>query len=202
MSVPWRYEVKKTGKLKIHNLAGAWSADVQKAISKFKSLAFPVELIPAPKETEANVVIKLATGPDSHDFKSTDYEDVKVKTGADFRPDAPHGSTVAVFAQQTDEILFAVIFLPGNLSNPSAEMKEVVIIHEFIHACGMVSKEKDRHKNKQLTHDNEGIMYDIMVAAGRGLIEGNKPKGKKPMPPIRVGGKTRKEIKAAWTQSE
>ena len=200
MSVPWSYKVRNTGKLYVHNLAGAWSADVEKAITKFKSLGFPVELKSEKNEMDANVVIKLASGPDKHPFNSRDYESVTVKTGSDFRPDAPHGSTVAVFAAEHDEVLFAVIFLPGKLDKPSAEMKEVVITHEFIHACGMVSKEKDKQKNKQLTHDHEGIMYDIMITSGRGLIEGNRPKGKKPMPPIRVGGKTRNEIKSAWSK--
>ena len=200
MSVPWSYDVRKTGILKIHNLAGAWLADVEKAVSKFKSLGFPVELKSEQNDKDANVVIKLSSGADSHPFNSKYYEGVTVKTGSDFRADAPHGSTVAVFAAEHDEILFAVIFLPGLLANPSAGMKEVVITHEFIHACGMVSKEKDKQKNKKLTHDHEGIMYDIMITSGGGLIEGNKPKGKKAMPPIRVGGKTRNEIKSAWSK--
>ena len=198
MSTPWRFEVKRTGTLKIHNLAGAWSADVEKAIVKFKSLALPVKLESEREAMNANVVVKLADGPASHDFESKDYDSAKVKTAADFRPDYPHGSTVAVFAEQYEEVLFAVIFLPGKLEKPSAGMKEVVIIHEFIHAAGMVSKEKDKQKNSKLTHDHEGIMYDIMITSGNGLIEGNRPKGKKAMPPIRVGGKTRSEIKSAW----
>ena len=199
MSTPWRSEVKRTGKLKIHNLAGAWSADVEKAILKFKSLGFPVELISEREAKNANIVVKLSAAADSHDFDSKDYESVKVKTAADFRPDHPHGSTVAVFAEQYEEVLFAVIFLPGKLEQPSDGLKEVVIIHEFIHASGMVSKEKDRQKNSKLTHDHDGIMYDIMITSGNGAIEGNRPKGKKAMPPIRVGGKTRSEIKSAWS---
>lgn len=198
MSVPWKSSVKSTGKLRVFNSAGAWSADVDKAVAKFKTLGFPVELVPESNEKSANVVVRLASGPDSYQFDSPDFDSIKLKTAADFRPDAPHGSTVPVFPEQYGEILFAVIFLPGMLTQPSAGLKEVVIIHELIHAAGMVSKEKDKQKNKKESHDNDGIMYDIMTTAGGGLIEGTMPKGKKPMPPIRIGSKTRSEIKSAW----
>lgn len=198
MPTPWSKKVRKSKSISVFNNAGAWKAAVEKGIKTFNSLSFPVTFTLAEDEKTANIVIKLSTGPDSYDFKSSFYGDVKIKTGPKFKPEFPHGDTRGVVDPDRNEVVFAVTFLPGKIKEPPDGVKEVVVVHELIHGCGVDGGIGGGKQDAGQDHDSEGIMYDIMIPDGNGLIEGTKPKGVKAMPPIRIGAKTRKNIMSIW----
>jgi hypothetical protein len=199
MPTPWLDKVKQTKKLLVYNDAGAWKTSVEKAIKTFNKLGFPVTLELTTEIDSANIFIKLSMGPDSHTFKSRFYGDPEVSTRKKFNPEWPHGDTPLVVDPDRSAVAFAATFLPGKLMNPSEGLKEVVIVHEFIHGCGLDGGIGGGKTDGTQDHDSEGIMYDIMIPDGGGLIEGTRPKGVKAMPPIRVGVKTRHKIKSIWT---
>lgn len=140
-------------------------------------------------EKEANIVIILASGADQYNY----YGDL-VTTKVDFKSDKLHGSTNSLVDKKRTEIFFSAIFLPGNAKDVTDKQKEVVVIHEFIHACGMASL----NKNSSEDHDSEGIMFDSMAKEGDGLIEFLHEKDTKPMPPIRCGTKTVGVMQWLW----
>jgi len=199
MPTPWLDKVKQTKKLLIYNDAGAWSTSVEKAIKTFNSLGFPVTLATETDVNAANIVIKLSMGPDNHTFKSRFYGDPDVSTSKKFNPEWPHGDTRTVVDPDRSAVAFAATFLPGKLKNASEGLKEVVIVHELIHGCGLDGGIGGGKTDGTQDHDTEGVMYDVMATDGNGLIEGTRPKGVRAMPPIRVGVKTRRKIKAIWT---
>ena len=125
----------------------------------------------------------LADGPGA---KYTYYGD-SAETGQDFVANKLHGQT-STFQDDKGEIFFAVIFLPGKLTKATKGQKEMVVVHEMIHACGL---------NKW--HDSAGLMFPQMKEEGDGLLEYLPEKGVKPMPPIRLGSKTICKVKLLWT---
>jgi hypothetical protein len=197
MPTPWFKRFRASGQLSVFNKGGAWSAATDKAMATFNSLGFPVKLVAAEDEEHALIVVKLAMGADS----VTNWGK-KVTTGPNFDPTKFHGSTRPLTEiherKKTYEIIFAAIFLPGRVT-PTEAQKEVVVVHEFIHACGLDGGQPDGSKDEiGQDHDSEGIMFAQMKEDGSGLIEYLHDKGAKAMPPIRVGGKTRCKIQSIW----
>lgn len=196
MPTPWFRRVRRAGKLGVFNKAGAWKAIVDKALVTFNSLGFPVQLVATTDEKNAEIVVKLSIGPDSEPHWGQTTE-----TGPEFDPKLLHGRTSTITEhderRNRHEISFAGIFLPGRADATNGQ-KEVIVVHEFIHACGLNGGLPDGSQDPHQDHDSEGIMYDIMIPGGDGLIEGNKPDGVKSMPPIRVGGKTQCRIQMIW----
>jgi predicted Zn-dependent protease len=178
---PWVKSIRNRGTLEVFNKASAWSDAVELAISSFNQLSFGVKLKAVDQERKADVVLLLATG-------STHYSNygARAQTRSDFKDDKLHGQTTTMADEQTRELMFAVIFLPGKLPDASKQQKQIVVVHEFIHACGMIA------------HDNVGIMNGQMVMEKDGLVELLKDKGSKPMPPIRVGAKTLAVMQTLW----
>ena len=123
----------------------------------------------------------LAAGAAEYNFSGA-----VARTGARFKSDGLHGLTFKFSDEKTKEHLFAVIFLPGKAKTATKKQKEVVIVHEFIHACGVDE------------HDTFGIMFGVMAEEGGGLIEYIKTEGANPMPPIRVGSKTLSVMQNLW----
>ena len=201
MPTPWLKKIRDTGKLTVYNGGAEWKTAIEKAIATFNSLGFPVTLAAESNIDSANIVVKLAKGADKHTFKSSYYGDPTVKTSAKFNPAFPHGDTRVVVDPDRNEVVFAVTFLPGKIERPSDGLKEVVVVHEFIHGCGLDGgRGPGKKADSGQDHDTEGIMYDVMRTTLDGLIEGNNKDEKKSMPPIRVGGKTRSNIVSIWKQ--
>ena len=181
MASRWIKGIRNKKQLKVYDKAAAWSSEVSTAIASFNTLPFGVTLVKTATEKKANIVVILAAGAAEYNFSGA-----VAKTGASFKSDGLHGLTSKFSDEKTKEHLFAVIFLPGNAKTPTKKQKEVVIVHEFIHACGMDE------------HDTVGIMFGAMAKEGGGLIEFMKTKGAKPMPPIRVGAKTLSVMRKLW----
>jgi len=196
MPTPWLKRIQEGGQLTVFNKGGTWAHSVGKALATFNSLGFPVKRVSEKEEKKANIVAKVSQGPDSYDYYGN-----TAKTPSGFTADGLHGATSTLTEvndrKKTFEIIFAAIFLPGKAQATDGQ-REAVVVHEFIHACGLDGGMPDGRKNKKQDHDSEGIMYDIMVTSGNGLLEGTRPKGVKPMPPIRVGGQTRCKIQMIW----
>jgi hypothetical protein len=183
MPTPWLKRIRETGQLTVFNKGGAWADSVIAAMATFNALPFDVELVAERDEKSANVVVILANGPSQ--YKREGYT---VKPSASFRFDQFTGETVTLTDTRLNAIFFAAIFLPGKLPKPAQGQKQVMIVHEFIHACGVPE------------HERTGIMYDIMVPSNDGLQEGDKQA--KPMPPIRVGPQTLSRVESVWLSSQ
>ena len=202
MPTNWFPRIRRAKQLSVFNKGGTWSAEVKSAISLFNTLGLPVKLVEEKEEHNANVVVKIANGPDSVPYLAD-----KLTTGDDWDPKLLHGLTVNRTEGQRHrgtmvwEIVFAAIFLPGKVKATQGQ-KQTIIVHEFIHACGLDGGLPNGDKARTQDHDSEGIMYDIMVTDGNGLIEGSKPSGVAAMPPIRVGGRTLCKLKSIWTDDE
>jgi hypothetical protein len=183
MPTPWLKRVVAAGQLTVFNKAGAWTDSVNTAMASFNNLAFGVSLVAEKKESAANIVVILAHGP-------TTYRQGPnvTKTEQDFTVERLHGETRTLIDDRLKAIFFAAVFLPGKNKHPGKGQKEVITVHEFIHACGVVPHE---------TSSNAGIMYDIMTPDGDGLKEPT-PEGVK-MPPIRVGPLTLCRMQELWS---
>jgi hypothetical protein len=183
MPTPWLKRIASTGQLTVFNKAGAWTDSVNKAIASFNNLAFGVTLVAEKKEKSANVVVILANGPEQYKYGSD-----TTKTTADFTVARLHGETRTLIDDKLNAIFFAAVFLPGKSKKATKGQKEVIIVHEFIHACGIPEHE---------TTSDAGIMYDYMAETNDGLKEAT-PDGKE-MPPIRVGPKTLCRMQMLWS---
>jgi len=197
MPTSWFRRVKRSGELTVFNNAGAWSSEVERALTTFNSLGFPVKLVKTADEKNALIKVKLAMGPDSlSSWGKT------VSTKRDFDVTELHGLTIPLTEinerKKTYEIIFAGIFLPGK-AEATAKQKEVVVVHEFIHACGLDGGLPDGSKDaKGQDHDVVGIMFPQMKKEADGLIEYLPEKDAAPMTPIRVGKQTRCKIQMIW----
>lgn len=194
MPTVWNKSVKSGGTLTYFNDGGSWGGVVDKAAATFNSLGFPVKFNKTKEKGSANVVIKLSMGPDH-----VDYSNGTVNTPANFSPDFLLGRTVTqaiVMGNNPPELEFAATFLPGKATG-TPEQKEVIIVHEMIHACGLDGGRGDGTYSKDQDHDSEGILYFTMSPKGKGLVENNAPNANA-MPPIRIGGQTMCKILAIW----
>jgi len=180
MANEWFKRFREARELPYVNKATSWKVSIDAAIKSFNNLAFNVQLVPAKEDKDALVAFVLANGPTKYPFPGGTAE-----TGADFKPDGLHGQTAAQLDHR-NKIYFAAIFLPGKVSKTTKEQKEMVVVHEIIHACGMDE------------HDSEGIMYDKFRDDGNGVIELAPASGVKGMPPIRVGAMTASIMRKLW----
>ena len=185
MPTPWLKRIQKTKQLTVFNKAGAWSDSVDTAIGTFNALPFCVTLVAEKKEEKsANIVVLLANGPQQYKY----YGDT-VKTDPSFKSDMPHGQTSTLGDPRTHEIFFAAIFLPGKIPKLTKGQKEVIIVHEFIHASGGLTNDE---------HDSTGIFFGYMTITGDGMLESLPEEGAKLMPPIRLGPRTATKMQTAW----
>jgi hypothetical protein len=189
MATPWLKRIKNTGQLTVHNKATTWSVPVESAIKSFNSLSLGVKLVPEQNEKDANIVVVLANGPAKYNY----YGDT-ASTKDDFKYDQLHGQTSTLTDKKRNEIFFAAIFLPGKIKDANKSQKEMVLVHEFIHACGLNDQAHD--------HDSAGIMFSAMNMKDGGLVEALAEKNTKAMPPIRVGSKTMCKMKMLWASGE
>ena len=192
MPTPWLKRIRSTGQLTVYNKAGAWAVAVDSALAKFRTLGLAVKLEPGKEEKSANVVVKLSDGSETYSY----YGDTAT---AQFNASIMHGQTSTLADQKKNEIFFAVIFLPGKVRNVTPEQKELIIIHELIHACGLDGGLGNGTHDKNQDHDIEGIMVANMKVDGKGLIEYMPMKNAKAMPPIRVGTQTLCKLRGIWS---
>ncbi len=181
MAIPWFKRFRDRRELPyVLDKATAWKLPIEAAVASFNKLAFDVRLIPAKEGDQPLIAFVLAEGPMKHHFPGGVAE-----TGPKFKPEKMHGQA-ALALDGRKVIYFVTVFLPGKVQKITKDQKEMVIVHEIIHACGMDE------------HDTEGIMYDVFLASGSGVIEMVSPKGTPAMPPIRVGGTTVSIMRTLW----
>jgi hypothetical protein len=180
MGVPWIDSIKNSGQLSVFNKAPAWSDGFHAALIDFNHLGLGVKLVEAKNEKSANVVVLVSSGPGQYNYQG----DI-ASTDNNFKPDRLHGQTAALAHDEVKDRFFAAIFLPGKVKG-TKKQREVIIVHEFIHAAGMVE------------HDTVGIMFPQMKESDGGLLEYLPEQGATAMPPIRVGSKTATIIRGLW----
>lgn len=186
--------IRRTGRLRVHNMGGSWAGTVDSAITTFNRLGFGVMLLPEQDPKQANIVVKLSSGKDSH----THYGDT---VRADFSADQLHGRA-RTLSDRRNEIFFAVVFLPGKVESVTPRQKEVVIVHELIHAAGLNGLLSNGGKAPNDDHDSAGIMFPQMKIKDDGLIEYLHDKDAQPMTPIRVGPQTMCNLRMLWGGSD
>ncbi len=191
MPTPWLKRIRKTGQLTVHNRADSWKTAVDTAIASFNNLGFGVKLVEEKEEKSANIVVKLSDGSETYPYYGQ-------KITAQFPAERLHGLCRTLVDDNKKEIFFAVIFLPGKVKKPTAKQKEVITVHELIHACGLNGLLADGSKDPNDDHDIVGIMVAQMKVDGDGLIEYMPEKGAKAMTPIRVGGQTMCKAQMLW----
>jgi len=180
MGVPWIDSIKNSGQLSVFNKAAAWADGFHAAMIDFNQLGLGVKLVAAKDEKSANVVVLLSSGPGQYNYQG----DI-ASTDGNFKPDRLHGQTAALAHDELKDRFFAAVFLPGKVKG-TKKQREVIIVHEFIHAAGMVE------------HDTVGIMFPQMQESDDGLLEYMPERGAKAMPPIRVGSKTASIVRSLW----
>jgi hypothetical protein len=174
MQTAWADPIKKTGILKIFNgTSGNWVGVFKHAVASFNELSknngLGVKLEVVGSDAAANVVVKLETAP---------------------FPGAVHGNT----GLSIDSIAGAVsaeIAVPSNTGDLNLKMMEVVMVHEFFHACGLTGKEE---------HGSDGVFYSPLSKSGGLMIVPEPKKRDLPMPPMRVDPGTVSKIQSLWSK--
>lgn len=191
MPMPWMKRIRQTGQLAVYNMGGAWSGSVNSAIATFNTLGLGVKLVVENHVKAANIVVKLSNGADSH----THYADTIT---ANFPAHQLHGRA-RTLSDRRNEIFFAAVFLPGKAPGVTPRQKEVIILHELIHAGGLNGLLPNGANAANDDHDSVGIMYPQMMVKGDGLIEYLHDKGAQPMTPVRVGPQTITKMRTIWS---
>lgn len=191
MPIPWLKRIRQTGQLTVHNKAGAWTKEVAAAIVTFNNLGFGLKLVNEAEEKSANIVVKLSNGSETYQYYG---DSIVVK----FDAAKLHGEARTLVDMKRKEIFFAAIFLPGKVPKVSSKQKEVITIHEFIHAAGLNGMLPTGADAPNDDHASEGIMFSQMKEEGDGLLEYLADKGAKAMPPIRVSSKTMCDLRMLW----
>ena len=164
MPAQWLRRIRRTGQLTFFNKASGWTVPIEAAVKSFNTLSLGVQFVAERTEKAANVVLVLANGPG---VKYKYYGDT-AETEQDFVGDRLHGQTATLAdSKEPKEIFFAVIFLPGKLAKATKSQKEMVVVHEFIHACGLND-----------WHDTVGLMFPDMQEQSGGLLEYIPEKGR------------------------
>ncbi len=140
---------------------------------------------------KANVVIKLSSGTGSHTIEDPYFG--KVTVTATFDASAAHGKTKTLVDPDKKVIMNAAVFLPNKLKDATPATKEIVVIHELIHAAGLADN-KDHDKTS-------GVFYSPLEYDSGKLVEWGSGGKFRPMPPVRVGAETLCKLKSLWVEN-
>lgn len=192
MPTKWFKRFRETGQLTVFDRSGSWSPALKKAITTFNALNFGVKLVETKeKERDANIVVMLAEGGESYPYDKNSLK-------ADFPTEKMHGRTHTVVHPRRFEIDFALVYLPGKVTDASMRQKEVIIVHELLHAAGLNGSFVNGVHDKQEDHEDVGIMSAKFINKGDGAVEMFAPQGTPAMTPIRVGPQTMCKIRSLW----
>lgn len=192
MPTKWFKRFRETGQLTVFDKSGSWSPALKKAITTFNSLGFGVKLVETKeKERDANIVVMLAEGGESYSY---DRNSLK----ADFSTEKMHGRTHTVVHPRRFEIEFSLVYLPGKVKDASMRQKEVIIVHELLHAAGLNGSFIGGVHDKEQDHEDIGIMSAKFINKGDGAVEMYADKDTPAMTPIRVGPQTMCKIRSLW----
>jgi hypothetical protein len=184
MPDPWLKRIRQTGQLTVFNKASTWALPVDAAMRSLNNLSLGVKVVAANEEKAANIVLVLTNGPGE---KYQYYGDTAT-TAAWFKADRLHGQTSTLHDPKSHEIFFAAVFLPARVNRATESQKQMIVLHELIHACGLDN-----------WHDSVGIMFENMEPKDGGLIEYLHGKDARPMPPVRVGPQTLCKMQILWS---
>lgn len=203
MPTMWIKQRRKSGELSVFSFANAWKKPIDRAMANFNAEGFGVKLVPADTETGADIILRLSGKADKYGPRYGKTATI----GPKFKPDDLHGQCTT-FTEVTEDkkskeksfnVTFAVVFLPGEIKKATDGQKEMVVFHEFIHACGLDGGRPDGTKDdKGQDHDAEGIFVANIERDGNGVIEYLRIQGAKAMPPLRIGPNTRCKMLSIW----
>jgi hypothetical protein len=196
MDIPWADNVRQKGELAIFRdgkIGGTWGTVFNQSIAAFNRLSGHLKLGVVLKESKhapvdggggADVGVSTANGVIALTYEGTAYPDTLTGTGL-------HGLTRTVTRQTAITVVEkAFIFLPqqpktlpptGGWQPVGTNVMEVILVHEFIHACGL-----EKHTPGDVFQDVPSIEGNIVKA------------GNVRMPPIFISGSTASRIQALW----
>ena len=224
--IPWRDEVKRTGKLTLALDPSigqhGWAKPFQDGVAVFNALRLAVTYELTTDQAKANVVAQAKTekfkfGYDDGEFKKEEEEYAFDGTSVHGHCSVLSGNVRNRTTRSYElRVIRAFIFVPAK---PSAApfrrgivgdpVKMVVAVHEMVHACGL---DNDHHTVDDVfcwpkpSYDAQDPDKD-RVEAYTGRRE-NKMIAGKPvphpvmisMPPIVLNGPTQEKIRRLWTQ--
>jgi hypothetical protein len=196
MDYPWVDTVKQKGELSVYrdgSISGNWSTVFHQSIAEFNRLSSHLKLGVILKESKhapvdggggAEVKVATANGPIALNYENKDYPGSL--TGVWL-----HGLTRTIKRQTAITVVEkAFIFLPeqpkvslpGGLRPAETNVLKVILVHEFIHACGLEA------------HTKGDVFQDYPNVEGDSVKAGNIK-----MPPVFISGATASRIQDLWT---
>ena len=203
MATPWISGIRRRGQLAIYaaaSLRGIWANVFREALREFNALArshrLGVSLVqssdPATDSGGADVSVAAANGSISCAYGGAQMSDSL--DGARM-----HGRTLLF--SRTGEVEKAFIFLPSQpqVNTPrgmravGVNVMRVILVHEFVHACGLSNAE---HSTDDLFQANPQVDPGTTAAGDRVRIE---VRGRMSwMPPLVLSGLTVANIRRLW----
>ena len=193
MDTPWAANVRQSGQLRIvpeASLIGNWKTVFEQSLAEFNRLSkhhklgVTLERFKDKDSAQAEVRLGTANGPIAFTYDGEDHSATLSGNGL-------HGLTTPIIRRTaTDVIEKAFSFLPiepksntpQGLRGAGINIMKVILVHEFIHACGL---------EKHSTDD---------VFEGVHTIDGDRIRvGAATMPPIFFSGATVQRIRDLWT---
>lgn len=196
MDYPWIDSVREKGELSVYpeGISGTWSAIFHQSLAEFNRLSHHYKLGVILKESKtppveggggADVRVSTANGPIALNYEGQDYP-------GSLSGDGLHGRTRTIKRQTAITMVEkAFIFLPqqpkvnapSGLRAVGTNVMKVILVHEFIHACGLED------------HTKGDVFQDIPNVEGDSVKAGNIK-----MPPIFISGATATRIKDLWVK--
>jgi hypothetical protein len=205
MAHKWNNKVKSTGRLLVYAdptvQKGIWGSLIEASIAEFNQLSKQHKCgvtleksddPPIPGGAGADVLVAAANG--QIDFK---YDGIEEKLP--FDGTRMHGKTRQM--RRDDGMEKAYVYLPAQpmISTPNGRravgpaIMKLILVHEFVHACGLVDAE---HSTEDLFQGNPNVDYGQTAARDRAM--GKRGKQTVWMPPLFLSAETARRIKDNW----
>ena len=210
MPTPWADRVKQRGQLSIYigpSVTGTWAKILKKALSEFNKLSQSHRLGVVLKKSRfasaargsggADVSVAIANGRISWTYEG-------LTQTSEINGERMHGYTLQY--EKNNRIEKAFVFLPKTpkVRTPQGDrtvgdnVKKVIAVHEFVHACGLSDKE---HTMKGgLFRGSPSVDIGNTAAGDRVRVYPNVKKYTY-MPPLVLDADTVKHIRRIWRRS-
>jgi hypothetical protein len=197
---PWVSSVKDTGQLTIYNnlSSGKWVHIFKVALQSFNELSkrygLGVTMSQAKEESEANVVMGVASGVAVYEYDGT-------KLSHPFDGKSLHGYTMLISREGQRGMEKAVVFLPSDpqtsagfiggkevFEKANLDMMKVIAVHELIHACGLENSD----------HADDGLFCFRITPTGNGKVKAWGQEDDRAMPPLFLSQSTVGKVASLW----
>ncbi len=204
MAITWNDTVKRTGRLKVYAdptlKKGIWGSLLESCVREFNRLSkghgfgVTLELSGDPPVAGGGADISVASANGQINFEYDGTEERIAFDGSRL-----HGRTRQV--QRDGGMEKAYVFLPAQplINTPNGrravgpEIMKLIVVHEFVHACGLTDAE---HTTEDLFQGNPNVDYGRDAARDRAM--GKRGNQSVWMPPLFLSAATARRIKDNW----